>query len=84
MPNTDPPDLDPERIRMGATARTLREKSGLKLGHAASSMQISSAYLSNIEAGRKPLTAILVARMAALYGCQQIAIVRPDLFTDAA
>lgn len=75
-------DLDPELVRQGATCRALREKEGLKLGQAASALDISYAYLSNIEAGRRALTEILVARMAVLYRVKPIAIVRPDLFAE--
>lgn len=76
--------LPPESVREGATLRAFREKSGLKLGQAANALNISYAYLSNIEAGRKPLTSVLLARAAALYGVPQAAIARPDLFSDAA
>ena len=77
-------DLDPERVRQGATCRALREKSGLKLGEAASALHppISYAYLSNIEAGRKKLTPVMLARLAALYSVPQAAIARADLFTS--
>jgi transcriptional regulator with XRE-family HTH domain len=75
------PDI--ERQRQGATCRALREKTGLKLGEAANHLDVSYAYLSNIEAGRKPLTAVLLAKMAALYDVRQIAIARPDLFEKA-
>jgi transcriptional regulator with XRE-family HTH domain len=77
---SSPQSLDPERLRQGATCRAFREKAGFKTGQAANALDISYAYLSNIEAGRKPLTAILLARMAKLYGVEQGAIVRPDLF----
>lgn len=73
-------DLDPERVRVGATCRGFREKTGLKVGQAANALDISYAYLSNIEAGRKPLTEVLLARMAQLYRVEPAAIVRPDLF----
>lgn len=75
--------LDPERVRTGATIRALREKSGLKLGEAANALVVSYAYLSNIEAGRKPLTPVLLAKVAELYAVPQIAISRPDLFAEA-
>ena len=74
----------PEQARVGATCKAFRQKSGLKLGHAATALDISYAYLSNIEAGRKPLTEVLLARMAVLYRVEPIAIVRPDLFAGAA
>lgn len=78
-----PLDLDPERVRIGATCRGFREKAGLKLGQAANALDISYAYLSNIEAGRKPLTEVLLARMSSLYRVEPAAIVRPDLFEKA-
>lgn len=81
-----PQRLDPERVRVGATLRALREKSGLRIGQVADELRPpkSYSYLSNIEAGRKPLTPILLAQMAALYGVPQYAIVRPDLVEEAA
>jgi transcriptional regulator with XRE-family HTH domain len=74
--------LNPEDVRQGATLRAFREKSGLKTGEAANALNISYAYLSNIEAGRKPLTPVLLAKAAALYSVPQAAIARPDLFGD--
>lgn len=44
---------DPENIRVGATIRALRKAHGLKLIEMAVALDISHAYLSNIEAGRK-------------------------------
>lgn len=82
-PSRVPQQLDPERIRIGATCRGFRLKAGYKLGQAASAMDISYAYLSNIEAGRKPITEVLLARMASLYRVEQAAIVRPDLFAES-
>jgi transcriptional regulator with XRE-family HTH domain len=75
-----PVNLDPEQVRIGATCRGFRQKAGFKVGQAANALNISYAYLSNIEAGRKPLTEVLLARMADLYRVEQGAIVRPDLF----
>lgn len=75
-----PQQLDPEHVRIGATCKGFREKAGLKVGQAANGLDISYAYLSNIEAGRKPLTEVLLARMAQLYRVEPAAIVRPDLF----
>lgn len=75
---------DPERVRTGATCKAFREKSGLNVNDAGQALGISYSYLSNIEAGRKPLTEILLARMAELYRVPPVAIVRPDLFQVAA
>jgi len=68
-----------ERQRVGATLRTLREKEGWKLGDFATQLDISYAYLSNIEAGRKRLPDHLLARAAKLLGCPPIAIRHPDV-----
>ena len=73
---------DPENIRVGATIRALRKAHGLKLIEMAVALDISHAYLSNIEAGRKaapialckqaakilriPLAAITIADYAAI------------------
>lgn len=66
-----------ERLRVGMTLRTLRTTRGWKLGPFATEMGISYAYLSNIEAGRKPLPDHLLARAARLLDIEQIAIKHP-------
>lgn len=66
-----------ERERVGATLKTLRETRGWKLGDFAKELDISYAYLSNIEAGRKPLTNQLLANAARLLDVPQIAIKHP-------
>ncbi len=66
-----------ERIRVGATLRTLRDTRGWKLGDFATEIGISYAYLSNIEAGRKPLTNVLLSRAAKTLNVDQIAISHP-------
>lgn len=66
-----------ERERVGATLRTLRTTRGWKLGDFATQLDISYAYLSNIEAGRKPLPDHLLARAARLLDVEQIAIKHP-------
>lgn len=67
-----------ERERVGVTLRTLRLTRGWKLGDFATELGISYAYLSNIEAGRKPLPDHLLARAALLLDIEQIAIKRPE------
>lgn len=57
---------DPENVRVGATLRALREAHGLKLGEMAAAMDISHAYLSNIESGRKHAPMLLCKMAAAL------------------
>jgi transcriptional regulator with XRE-family HTH domain len=79
MQGTD--DLAPahrERQRIGATLRTLREMRGLKADQLAALMNISRPYLANIEAGRKPLTPVLLARAAEALDVRQIALIHPD------
>lgn len=78
MAPNKPQALDPERVRIGETLRTLREKSGYKPDEFASELGISRPYLANIEAGRKPLTQVLLARAAKALGVRQLAIVRWD------
>lgn len=67
-----------ERRRVGATLRRIRTLRGWKLGEFASKIDISYAYLSNIEAGRKPLPDHLLARCAQALECEQIDIKHPD------
>lgn len=76
-PKTIPAEQLAERQRVGATLRTLRTTRGWKLGDFATELDISYAYLSNIEAGRKPLTDVLLARAARLLDVEQIAIKHP-------
>jgi DNA-binding transcriptional regulator YiaG len=76
-PRTVSPQELAERQRVGATLRTLRSTRGWKLGDFATQLGISYAYLSNIEAGRKPLTDQLLARSARLLDVEQIAIKHP-------
>lgn len=68
---------DPEWARIGATLRTIRELRGFKPDPFASEIGISRPYLANIEAGRKKLTNILLARAAAALNVPQIAIMLP-------
>ena len=71
---------DPERVRIGATLRAIREARGVRVGELAKLAEVSSPYLSNIEAGRKPLTPVLTIRIAKLLNVKPIALVRPDYF----
>lgn len=73
MPGTET-DLNPEWKRVGATLRTLRELRGYKPDPFASGIGISRPYLANIEAGRKKLTNVLLARAAEKLQVEQIAI----------
>ena len=66
-----------ERERVGATLRALRELRGHKPDEFAGLIGISRPYLANIEAGRKPLTDVLLARAAKALEVPQVAIRRP-------
>ncbi|WP_425303441.1 helix-turn-helix domain-containing protein [Nocardia wallacei] len=63
--------------RVGETLRTIRELRGYKPEQLAALMGISRAYLANIEAGRKKLTEVNLARAASALQVRQIAILRP-------
>lgn len=77
MPKEETGTLNPEWQRIGATLRTLRELRGEKPDPFASAIGISRPYLANIEAGRKKLTNVLLARAAERLQVEQIAIMRP-------
>ena len=74
MPRTLPQD---SWARVGETLRTFREMRGLKADELANRVGISRPYLANIEAGRKPLPPLLLAKLAAALHVPQIAILTP-------
>ncbi|OCB15127.1 helix-turn-helix domain-containing protein [Mycobacterium intracellulare] len=74
LSGASPTDQD----RVGATLRTMRELRGFKPDQFASAIGISRPYLANIEAGRRPLSNILLARAAATLQVEQIAIMLPS------
>jgi transcriptional regulator with XRE-family HTH domain len=78
------PVLDPERVRIGETLRVLWERRGFKVGEFATELDISYSYLSNIAAGRKPLTEELLYKAAQALDVRPIAIVRADYYEAAA
>jgi transcriptional regulator with XRE-family HTH domain len=63
--------------RVGQTVKTLREARGLKPDELANAIGISRPYLANIEAGRKRLTPVLSARIAAALHVSQLSIIDP-------
>lgn len=81
-PTKVPRNLDPECVRQGETLRAFRQMRGIKVGELASLLDISYAYLSNIEAGRKRLTPPLLAKASDILDVRPAALVRPDHFTD--
>ena len=69
--------VKPEDRRVGATLRHFRELRGYKPEQFAELMGISRPYLANIEAGRRTLNNILLARAAELLTVEQVAIMVP-------
>lgn len=67
-----------ERERVGATLKKLHEMRGHNVNEFSEQLGISYSYLSNIEAGRKPLTDRLLARAASVLGVPQVVIKHPD------
>lgn len=65
-------------VRVGATVRTIREVRGMSPQQLASCMGISGGYLANIEAGRKKLTNVMLARAADALGVTQVSIMLPQ------
>jgi transcriptional regulator with XRE-family HTH domain len=70
-------------VRIGATLREFREMRGFKPDEAANEIGISRPHLANIEAGRRPMTRVLLPRFAKLYNVRQASIVPPGYFQDA-
>ncbi|MDI1289364.1 MAG: helix-turn-helix transcriptional regulator [bacterium] len=64
--------------RVGITVRTLREMRGMKPDQLATAVLISRPYLANIEAGRKHLSPVLLARVADALHVSQMAILAPS------
>lgn len=69
-----------ERERVGATIRQMREIRGFKPDELATKVGISRPYLVNIEAGRKPLTQVLLARIASALNVTHASIVPAGYF----
>lgn len=68
----------------GATVRALRDALGIKHGHFARDTQVSTGYLSNIEAGRKQPDPAVARRFAARLGVPLDAITYPVAGVDVA
>lgn len=63
--------------QVGVALTYFRELRGYKPAQFAMELGISTPYLGNIEAGRKKLTNVLLARAAEILAVPQIAIMRP-------
>ena len=66
-----------EARRVGATLRHFRELRGFKPEQFAELLGISRPYLANIEAGRRALSNVLLARAAEALRVDQVAIMVP-------
>ena len=66
-----------EDRRVGATLRHFRELRGYKPEQFAKEIGISRPYLANIEAGRRSLSNVLLARAAVTLRVDQMAIMVP-------
>lgn len=76
------PFEEDEWERVGATLRAFRELRGFNPDEFAKKVGISRPYLVNIEAGRKKLTNILLARVADALRVPQVAIMFPRTEAD--
>lgn len=72
-----------ERERIGATLRTIRELRGYTPDELAREMGISRPYLSNIEAGRKNLTARLLVKACEALAVPQKSLIREGYLPDS-
>lgn len=79
---TDTASTATEDERIGETLRVLRERRGYTRNQLADLMGISRPQLSNIEAGRRKLDEIRLARAADALECRPLAIRRPDVPAD--
>jgi len=68
-----------EDERIGETLRVLRERRGYNRTQLAELMGISRPQLSNIEAGRRKLDEVNLARAADALEVRPLAIRRPDI-----
>jgi transcriptional regulator with XRE-family HTH domain len=78
MPTEKPSASQAERLRVGATVRQMREMRGLTVDQLAAAVDRSRPYLANIEAGRKRLTPVMAARVAAALHVPQLSLIAPD------
>jgi len=82
MPHPNGPALDPERVRVGATVRALREAYGLKQDELAEKSAVGRTTLVRIEAGTRPLSPSNAIAIAGVLGVRPIALLNPTAFTD--
>lgn len=63
-----------ERVRVGATVKCIRELRGLTQDQLSSAATMSRSQLANIEAGRKTVSVLALARLAKALGVPSVAI----------
>lgn len=68
-----------ERVRVGTTVKVIRELRGLTQDQLASAATMSRSQLANIEAGRKTLSKLALARVAQALAVPPVAIKHVDL-----
>src|SRR5690242_16607703 len=61
-------DLEKKNLQIAARARIARENSGLSQGQAAKRLEIPRPSLTEIEAGRRKVSAAELTEMAKMYG----------------
>lgn len=71
-----------EKVRIGATLRTLREARGLNADELARELQVSRPYLANIEAGRRSLTPALAKKSCEVLCVRPIVLLNPTFLED--
>ncbi|MCQ9128149.1 hypothetical protein HMPREF2708_10630 [Corynebacterium sp. HMSC073H12] len=75
--NANAPVAQRDWVQVGAALASFRELRGLRQADFSRELGVSTPYLRNIEAGRKKLTNVLLARAAEILAVPQIAIMRP-------
>lgn len=71
-----------EKVRTGATLRTLREARGLNADELARELHVSRPYLANIEAGRRSLTPALAKKSCEVLSVRPIVLLNPTFLED--
>lgn len=71
-----------EKVRTGATLRTLREARGLTADELARELCVSRPYLANIEAGRRALTPALAKKSSEVLCVRPIVLLNPKFLEE--
>lgn len=68
-----------ERVRVGATVKCIRELRGLTQDQLSAAATMSRSQLANIEAGRKTVSVLALARIARALNVPSVAIKLVDI-----